>query len=127
MARDSRAFFSRHSANPIPQTSAPAAAGDTATASKKRPLQQQQQQQLQKHLPPIKKKLVISSNAGSNVLKYRASNIVADLKESLEKEDFKEFKKALMGYKETKDVSELLEVVKKHRVGGKLSGEQVRT
>ena len=69
---------------------------------------------------------MVSSNAGSNVLKYRASNIVADLKESLEKEDFKEFKKALICYKETKDVSELLEVVKKHRVGGKLSGEQVR-
>ncbi len=60
-------------------------------------------------------------------MRYRASNIVADLKQSLEKEDFKEFKKALMGYKETKDVSELLEVVKRHRVGGKLSGEQVRT
>ncbi len=125
---DTRSFFGGHRASTLSKASSSNSALDPGKASSasapatKRPLEQSSNSQFQN--AAAKKKLIVCSRP-DNVLKYKAGSVVADLKESLDKAEMKQFKRALSAYKESKDISQLLEVIQKLCSLGKLSGEQV--
>ncbi len=74
------------------------------------------------------KKIVLQRSAASaaaQVLTYKATNIVLQLKQRLDKKDMLELKLALKTYKERADIKCIIAVLKAFCESGKLSNEEV--
>ncbi len=113
--RDTRAFFSRNALHS--QTSnAVAAVSSMCNSSNQRDqarvLQSATNKDLKtKQVTGTKRKLVVSSSAANKVLKYKAGNIINDIKECLSKEDMKQFKSSLKAYKDNHELQAFLDVI----------------
>ncbi len=123
--RDTRKFFGGQQASSAGCSSFGSKQNTAIARQAKRPVDESQQQSSSgSSNKPAKKKLIVCSRT-NNVLKYKASNIVSDLKKSLDKEQMREFKRVMTSYKETQNIGDLLEVIQKLCGLGRLTGEQI--